>query len=82
VGHGGAGLIRRILDACGLPFEANRLSPHTTKGAVASVSSSQVRKPVNAEGIGAWRRYEAELLPLRSRLEAVGFIDANGDALS
>lgn len=74
--------IRRLLNACGLPFEDACLSPHTTKGAVSSASASQVRKPINAEGIGAWRRYEAELLPLRSRLEAGGFIDAKGDALS
>jgi len=73
--------IRRLLDACGLPFERACLSPHTAKGAVASASSSQVRKPINAEGVGAWRRYEAELAPLRARLESLGAIDSNGDAL-
>jgi tetratricopeptide (TPR) repeat protein len=67
--------IRRLLDACRLPFEENCLNPHTAKGAVASASSSQVRKPINAEGIGAWRRYEAELMPLRTRLESLGLID-------
>ena len=74
-------MIRRLLDACGLPFEDACLSPHTAKGAVSSASSSQVRKPINADGMGAWQRYEAELLPLRRRLEAMGFIDVNGDAL-
>ncbi|HTN40420.1 MAG TPA: sulfotransferase, partial [Asticcacaulis sp.] len=74
--------IRRLLDACGLPFEAACLSPHTAKGAVSSASSSQVRKPINADGTGAWRRYETELAPLRAHLEAMGAIDANGDGLS
>ncbi len=73
--------IRRLLDACGLPFEEACLSPHTAKGAVSSASSSQVRKPINASGIGAWRRYETELAPLCARLEIMGVIDANGDAL-
>ena len=73
--------IRQLLDACGLPFEAACLSPHTTTGAVASASASQVRKPINAESIGAWRRYEVELSPLRAHLEAMGAINADGDAL-
>jgi hypothetical protein len=73
--------IRRLLDACGLPFEAACLSPHTAKGAVSSASSSQVRKPINAQGIGAWRRYETELAPLRAHLETMGAIDSNGDAI-
>ncbi len=72
--------IRRVLEACGLPFEAACLNPHEAVGAVASASSSQVRKPINSEGIGAWRRYASGLMPLRARLEAMGAIDENGDA--
>lgn len=49
---------------------------------VATASSTQVRKPINAEGIGAWRRYEKELAPLRGRLQSMGVVDANGDTLS
>ncbi|MFT4076805.1 MAG: sulfotransferase [Asticcacaulis sp.] len=71
--------IRRLLTACGLPFEAACLTPHETRGAVTSASANQVRKPINAEGIGAWRRYESELAPVRARLESLGFIDTNGD---
>lgn len=74
------GHIRRILDACGLPFEAACLNPHETTGAVASASSSQVRKPINSEGVGAWRRYASGLMPLRARLEAMGAIDEDGNA--
>ncbi|MGN6209200.1 tetratricopeptide repeat-containing sulfotransferase family protein [Asticcacaulis sp.] len=74
--------IRRLLDACDLPFETDCLRPHNAKGAVASASSSQVRQPINAEGIGAWRRYEKELAPLRGRLQSMGVVDSNGDTLS
>ena len=73
--------IRRLLDRCQLPFEEACLHPHQAAGAVASASSSQVRKPINAEGVGAWKRYAAGLDPLRRRLEAMGAIDTNGHAL-
>lgn len=74
--------IRRVLAACGLPFEAVCLSPHEAAGAVASASSSQVRQPINSEGVGTWRRYASGLIPLRTRLQAMGAIDSNGDTLS
>lgn len=74
--------IRRLLDLCDLDFEAGCLSPHEAKGAVATASSAQVRKPINAEGVGAWRRYAAELEPLRAQLQAMGHVDGNGDPVS
>ncbi|GGZ25014.1 hypothetical protein GCM10011273_07910 [Asticcacaulis endophyticus] len=66
--------IRRLLKACDLPFEDACLSPHEAQGAVATASSAQVRKPINREGVGAWRRYEEQLSPLRDRLEKSGLI--------
>lgn len=73
--------IRRLLDACGLSFEPACLSPHETEGAVATASSVQVRRPINAEGVGAWKRYAIYLEPLKQRLSAAGFIDSDGNAL-
>lgn len=66
--------IRRLLSACGLPFEQACLSPHEAKGAVTTASSTQVRKPINAVGVGAWRRYAEGLKPLHERLTALGYI--------
>jgi tetratricopeptide (TPR) repeat protein len=66
--------IRRLLDACGLPFDAACLSPHMSGGAVSSASSSQVRRPINADGVGAWRRYERQLAPLQRRLAEMGYL--------
>jgi len=66
--------IRRLIDACGLPFEAACLSPHESKGAVTTASALQVRKPINREGVGAWKRYAAQLEPLRQRLAAMGYL--------
>ncbi len=65
--------IRRLVEACGLPFEEACLRPHEAKGAVSTASALQVRKPINAEGVGAWRRYERQLEPLRLGLQALGF---------
>jgi len=67
--------IRRLLDLCGLPFETACLSPHESPGAVSSASSSQVRKPINADGVGAWRRYETQLAPLYRRLSDLSLLD-------
>ncbi|MDC7676707.1 tetratricopeptide repeat-containing sulfotransferase family protein [Asticcacaulis machinosus] len=66
--------IRRLLKACELPFEEACLSPHEANGAVATASSAQVRKPINREGVGAWKKYEAQLAPLQERLRTMGLI--------
>jgi tetratricopeptide (TPR) repeat protein len=73
--------IRRLLSACGLPFEEACLSPHEAKGGVSTASSTQIRKPINNQGVGAWRRYATQLEPLRAMLEADGFVDRNGDPI-
>ncbi len=72
--------IRRLIAACGLPWEEACLNPHEAEGAVATASSVQVRKPINSEGVDAWRKYEAGMQPLRARLERVGLIDGDGRA--
>lgn len=66
--------IRRLLDTCGLPFEEACLRPHEAKGAVSTASAVQVRKPINAEGVGAWKRYANHLEPLKQRLGAMGYL--------
>ena len=73
--------IRRLLAACGLAFEDACLSPHDAEGGVSTASSSQVRKPINRQGVGAWRAYAAQLEPLRAALERDGFVDADGEPI-
>ena len=72
--------IRRLLDLCGLPFEEACLQPHESKGAVSTASSAQVRSPINADGVGAWRNYTEQLTPLRNALQSLGWVDADGNA--
>lgn len=63
-------VVRRVLDFCGLPFQAACLDITRNTAPVATASSSQVRQPIHARGVGAWRRYEAQLAPLAERLRA------------
>jgi hypothetical protein len=67
-----AGQIPRLLERAGIPFDPRCLAPHRAEGPVMSASNAQVRAPINAEGVGKWRRYERQLEPLRRRLDELG----------
>ena len=71
--------IRHLLTACGLPFETACLTPHKAQGTGITSSSAQVRSPINADGVGAWRKYEAQLAPLHQQLQEMGLLDGEGD---
>lgn len=59
---------RRLFDFCGLPFEPGCGDNTRNAGAVATLSSAQVRQPIHARGLGEWRRYARQLGPLRAML--------------
>ena len=63
------GQTRRILSFLGLDFEPQCLDFHLSEEPVATASSEQVRRPLNREGIGAWKPYRQWLGPL---FEALG----------
>ena len=60
--------VRALLTACGLAFEPACLAFHETERAVRTASSEQVRRPINRDGVDAWRPYDQWLGPLRSAL--------------
>ena len=60
--------VRRLLDYCGLPFEASCLAFHENTRAVRTVSSEQVRRPIFRQGLDQWRAYEPWLEPLKAAL--------------
>jgi hypothetical protein len=62
------GSVRRILEFCGLPFEAACLDFHKTERSVRTASSEQVRQPIFREGLDQWRHYEPWLGPLKEAL--------------
>ncbi|HNR77260.1 MAG TPA: sulfotransferase, partial [Parvularculaceae bacterium] len=61
--------VRALLDFCGLDFEPQCLEFHKGDRKVFTTSAAQVRRPVNAEGVGRWRRYEKHLAPYFEGLE-------------
>lgn len=60
---------RLLLAHCGLDWNPACLSFHENRAAVATPSAAQVRRPLNADAIGRWRRHEAALAPVRNWLE-------------
>jgi len=63
---------RMLLEFCGLPWEAQCLDFHSNAAPIATASSVQVRNPLYASAVGRWRRYAAQLEPLRAQLLAAG----------
>jgi hypothetical protein len=62
------GEVRRMLDLVGLPFDPSCLDFHSNRRAVHTPSAEQVRRPINREGIDAWRNYQPWLGPLEQAL--------------
>ncbi|MCC6924226.1 tetratricopeptide repeat-containing sulfotransferase family protein [Novosphingobium sp.] len=62
------GQVRRLLDFCGLPFEAACLNFHETERAVRTASSEQVRQPIFRSGVDQWEKFSEFLDPLRAVL--------------
>ncbi len=60
--------VRRLLDYCGLRFEATCLRFHETERAVRTASSEQVRQPIFRQGLEQWRNYEPWLGSLQAAL--------------
>jgi tetratricopeptide (TPR) repeat protein len=67
------GETRKLLEYCGLDWEAGCLDFHKSNRVVKTVSSSQVRKKMYKGSSQAWRKYEKHLGPL---LDALGYKDA------
>lgn len=63
--------VRAMLAFLGLPFEDACMAFHTNARAVRTASSEQVRRPINRDGVGQWRPYDAWLGPLKDALGAV-----------
>ncbi len=60
--------VRRILDYCNLPFEAQCLEFHQTGRPVRTASSEQVRQPLYSGAVEQWRNFERHLGPLAEAL--------------
>ena len=62
---------RRLIEFCGLSWEASCLAFSNAERAVTTPSKWQVRQPIYKTSVGAWKRYENHLGPLIARLQNV-----------
>jgi len=66
---------RRIFDFLKLDWQPDVLEFHKQGGASTTASAVQVRSPVSRGSVDKWKKYEAQLAPLRDRLEDAGVRD-------
>jgi len=62
--------VRKLLEFCGLDFEAACLSFEQNKRVVRTASSNQVRQGLFKQGAGRWQHYEKQLMPLKASLRS------------
>jgi tetratricopeptide (TPR) repeat protein len=66
------GTLRRVLAFLDLPYDPACETFYAVPRRVRTVSRLQVQQPINARGLGRWRRYEQELGPLIAALAEAG----------
>jgi tetratricopeptide (TPR) repeat protein len=68
--------IRRIIAACGLPWNNACLRPEANPRTVKTPSKWQTRQPIYRTSVARWRRYEPWLGPLRALVDDGAETDA------
>lgn len=63
------GWARRLVDHCGLDWDAACLQFHTSGREVRTGSFAQVRRPIYTGSIGRWRRFAVQLAPFIEVIE-------------
>lgn len=69
-------VIRRIIAACGLPWDDSCLRPECNPRSVNTPSKWQARQPIYRTSVARWRRYEPWLGPLRALVDRESEPDA------
>ena len=65
---------RRVLEFCGLSWVPGCVDIASNPAPVSTASSAQVREAIHKGRVQNWRKYEAQLQPLRDRLMADGWL--------
>jgi len=66
--------LRRVLDFVALPYDPACVRFYDNRRQVRTVSRWQVRRPINADGLGRWREYAEPLAPLIAVLKEGGVL--------
>jgi hypothetical protein len=72
--HDRESVLRRVLEFCGLDWEAGCVDMSRNPSAVGTLSAVQVRAPIHARAFGEWRPYESQLSGLARMLVPGGGI--------
>lgn len=70
---------RRLLDRCGLDWDDRCLRFYENAAPVSTASAVQVREPLHARSVGAWRAVATHLAPAIAVLRDAGLIDSDGE---
>jgi hypothetical protein len=65
---------RRLVEFCELDWTPACLDFWSNTAPVATASSVQVRQPIYRTAVGRWRKYEAQIGPLRELLDEAGIV--------
>jgi hypothetical protein len=65
---------RKLIAACGLPWEDACLKPQDNERKVETLSVFQARQPISKASVKAWQRYEKELAPMLDELRKRGLV--------
>jgi tetratricopeptide (TPR) repeat protein len=71
---------RALLSAVALDWDPACLRPDRNRAPVATASAVQVRAPIHARSVGAWRGVAGPLAPAIAVLREAGLIDDDGEA--
>ena len=63
---------RQLLEFCELPWQPECIDFEQNAQPSTTASASQVRQKLYASSVGKWRNYEAQLAPLKHKLEQAG----------
>jgi hypothetical protein len=65
---------RKLIEACGLPWEDACLSPQDNDRKVETLSLFQVRQPITKSSVKGWKRFEKDLAPMLDELRKRGLV--------
>jgi hypothetical protein len=72
---------KRITDYLGFKWSEELIEVQNSVEASSTASAAQVREPIHTSSIQLWRKFEAELEPVRKKLQAANIIEmAAGDS--
>ncbi|PHZ86555.1 tetratricopeptide repeat-containing sulfotransferase family protein [Paremcibacter congregatus] len=66
------GQSRQMIDFCGLDWDPKCLDYRSTKAAITTLSSTQVRSKIYSSSIGKWKHFTDQMAPARKILDDAG----------